>query len=102
MDNNGVPTGVEDGTVVIRRLFFVEACSGCMMCIEACPFGVIQFDDGRGVAQKCTLCVERLADGRQPACVAACLSHCIHSGTPAEVAEKLGQSKTRLWYDSIV
>jgi formate dehydrogenase iron-sulfur subunit len=44
-----------------------EACSGCMMCIEACPFGVIQFDEERGVAQKCTLCVERLEAGRQPA-----------------------------------
>ena len=88
----------EDGVVLIDA----QACSGCMMCIEACPFGVIRFDDERGVAQKCTLCVERLADGLQPACVAACLSHCIHSGTPAEVAEKIGESRVRLWYKSIV
>jgi len=77
--------------VVVGRLLYVEAYSGCMMRIEACPFGLIRFDDGRGVAQKCTLSVERLDEGRE----AACLSNCIHSGSLAEVAEKMGES--RVW-----
>jgi formate dehydrogenase iron-sulfur subunit len=102
MDNNPIPTGVEDGTAVVRRLLCVEACSGRVMRIDVCTFGVIQFDDDRGVAQKCSLCVEWLADGSEPACAAACLSHCIQSGTPAEVAEKIGESRVRLWYKSIV
>lgn len=84
----------DDGVVLIDA----EACSGCMMCIEACPFGVIQFDDDKGVAQKCTLCVERLEAGLQPACVAACLSHCIYVGAPAEIAQKIGDSRVWLWY----
>lgn len=94
----GAITKREDGVVLIDA----EVCSGCMMCIEACPFGMIQFDEEREVAQKCTLCVERLESGAEPACAAACLSHCIYVGDPAEVAEKLGESRVWLWYQNIV
>ena len=94
----GAITKREDGVVLIDA----EACSGCMMCIEACPFGVIQFDEDKGIAQKCTLCVERLERGQQPACVVACLSHCIYAGAPAEVAEKIGEGRVRIWYKNIV
>jgi Fe-S-cluster-containing dehydrogenase component len=42
------------------------------MCVHACPFGVLTVDaNGRGVL-KCDLCVERLAEGQEPACVAGC------------------------------
>ncbi len=94
----GAITKREDGVVLIDA----EACSGCMMCIEACPFGVIQFDDDEGVAQKCDLCVERLEEDREPACAAACLSHCIYVGAPSDVAEKLGESRVWVWYKNIV
>ena len=87
---------------MVRRLLCVETCSECAMRIDVWPFGVIQFDDDRSVAKKYTLCVERMADGRERACVAARLSHCIHSGTPAEVAEKIGESQVWLRYKSIV
>lgn len=41
-------------------------CSGCRMCLEACPYGAIFWDDHREVALKCDLC------GGEPACIAAC------------------------------
>src|SRR5262249_60030400 len=46
--------------------------NGCRVCITACPFGVIHMHETRGVAQKCTFCVDRLEKGLVPACAQAC------------------------------
>lgn len=83
-----------DGVVLINP----TQCNGCRMCLEACPFGVIQFDMADGVARKCDLCVDRLARGKPPACVSCCLSHCIYAGEVSEVAKKVGQNRLLLWY----
>ncbi len=67
------PTGAvykdeETGTVQVE----VSRCIGCRMCVQACPFGVIRMSvDGKGVL-KCDQCIERLAQGKDPACVSAC------------------------------
>jgi len=75
-----------------------ELCFGCKEWIEGCPLGVMQFDEEKEVAQKCDLCVDRLDRGFQPACVAACPSHCIYSGDTREITEKLGEKKLLIWY----
>ena len=67
-----VPT---DGLVMLDA----ARCTGCGLCLAACPFGVIQWTpDGRSV-HKCDLCMERQAAGREPVCVLTCpaeaLSH---------------------------
>jgi Fe-S-cluster-containing dehydrogenase component len=54
-------------TVVFKR----ETCIGCSSCILVCPFGVIRRADG-GIMAKCSLCYDRLAEGKQTACVEAC------------------------------
>lgn len=79
----------DDGIV----LFDEELCTGCKDCIDACPLGVVQFDEAKEVAQKCDLCVDRVDRGLQPACVATCPSHCIYFGDIKEVIEKLGEQK---------
>ena len=84
----------EDGIV----LFDEELCIGCKDCIDACPLGVVQFDNAKEVAQKCDLCVDRLDRGLQPACVAACPSHCIYFGDITEITERLGKQKLLVWY----
>ena len=73
----------EDGIVLVNE----ELCTGCEDCIEACPLGVMQFDEAREVAQKCDLCVDRIDRGLQPACVSACPGHCIHLGDAGEITE---------------
>src|SRR5699024_663282 len=88
------PTGAlfrtEYGTVVVQD----DICNGCGVCVAACPFGVIERrTDGThgpgdrgghkegGIAQKCTLCYDRLTDGEQPACAKTCPSESIRYGT---------------------
>jgi len=58
-------------------LYDREACTGCKQCIEACPFGVIKLDRDEEHIVKCDLCTERLAAGKEPACVEACRTRAI-------------------------
>jgi len=50
------------GTVILDE----EKCTGCKICLPACPFRVIRFDDRVGKAFKCDLC------GGEPECVKWC------------------------------
>ena len=79
-----------DGIVVIDY----DWCIGCRCCMAACPYGARHFNWGeptlpaneanptmhvlgnrprpRGVVEKCTFCIQRVREGRYPACVEAC------------------------------
>lgn len=98
---NVCPTGAlfrtEFGTVVVQH----NVCNGCGTCVAGCPFGVVERrSDGtvepttregqrkgeqppvprRGVAQKCTLCYDRLVDDETPACAKTCPTTSIKFG----------------------
>ena len=65
--------------------------SGCEACAKACPFGLPQFGQG-GIMQKCNLCIDRLAQGKQPACIGTCPSEALRFGT-LEALSKLGSAQ---------
>ena len=66
---------LEFGVVLVDR----KRCIGCRYCSWACEFGAPQF--GRdGLMQKCDLCIDRLKQGEQPACVATCCGGAIKAG----------------------
>jgi molybdopterin-containing oxidoreductase family iron-sulfur binding subunit len=78
------PTGASfkraDGIVLVDR----HRCIGCRYCMMACPYKARSFvhepvtaqkpevPRGKGCVEGCTLCVQRVDAGRQPACVDAC------------------------------
>ena len=92
------PTGAlfrtEFGTVVVQD----DVCNGCGTCVAGCPFGVVERrSDGTyatpaqrpgrpaekfvtGVAQKCTLCYDRLVEDQIPACAQTCPTTSIKFG----------------------
>ena len=111
------PTGAlfrtEFGTVVVQN----DVCNGCGYCVPACPFGVIERrtdgvggvdqtgtagkvrkadkvpeqrvrDKNVGIAQKCTLCYDRLKGGNTPACAQACPTQSIQFGDVEELRER--------------
>lgn len=85
------PTGAlfrtEFGTVVVQN----DICNGCGYCVPACPFGVIERRDepagdaAVGLAQKCTLCYDRLRADQVPACAKACPTESIQFGELADL-----------------
>jgi formate dehydrogenase iron-sulfur subunit len=110
------PTGAlfrtEFGTVVLQA----DVCNGCGTCVAGCPFGVVERrSDGTsapktkrgerkgeqpdipnfGVAQKCTLCYDRLIDDQTPACAQTCPTTSIkfgdHTDMVAVARERVAQ-----------
>lgn len=49
-----------------------DKCIGCRECLDACPFGAMQFEDKKEVAVKCDLCIQRLNEKQDPACMGVC------------------------------
>jgi Fe-S-cluster-containing hydrogenase component 2 len=47
-------------------------CVGCKMCVAACPFGSVHFENKRKVAAKCNLC------HGDPKCVQNCMPGALH------------------------
>jgi Fe-S-cluster-containing dehydrogenase component/DMSO reductase anchor subunit len=49
-----------------------EACIGCKYCTWACPYDAPKFNEATKIVEKCNFCVDRISDGKQPACAEAC------------------------------
>jgi formate dehydrogenase beta subunit len=58
-----------------------DACIGCGFCATGCPFDVPKFHAKTGKMAKCTLCVDRVESGLEPACIKACPTGCLQFGT---------------------
>jgi Fe-S-cluster-containing dehydrogenase component len=91
------PTGAifrhaDSGVVDIDR----DLCIGCHSCELACPFGAPKFaGDGRMI--KCDLCIVRIENGLEPACVRTCTTGALQFGYAEELAvQKAGDASLRI------
>jgi formate dehydrogenase iron-sulfur subunit len=79
--------------------FQSEQCIGCGYCIAGCPFDVPRLNPEDNRVYKCTLCVDRVNVGQEPACVKTCPTGAIHFGSKEDMktlaAERVGELKTR-------
>ena len=81
----------------------IEKCIGCNACVIVCPFGIIKTIPEAISLSKCDLCVDRLEEGKIPACAAGCPTRAIRytnvKGITAdrrkEVIEKFRVSMTQ-------
>jgi len=96
------PTGASikrpDGIVTIDS----NKCTGCLNCVNACPYGALQLYSGHGeyfpgqgltpyeevgyqkhtagVVSKCDFCLSRIEKGLKPACVESCMANARYFG----------------------
>ena len=71
----------EDGLVLVDG----ARCTGCGLCVIACPFGAVQRRPGTKKAWKCTQCTERTEHGLPPSCVQHCAGGALQHVPPDEL-----------------
>jgi len=87
----GALTKTEMGPVVYDS----DRCMGCRYCMVACPYGIPRYEwESRAPwVRKCTMCYDRLQQGKQPACTEACPYGATVFGTREEM---LAEAKRRI------
>lgn len=79
--------------------FQSEHCIGCGYCIAGCPFNIPRLNPEDNRVYKCTLCVDRVSVGQEPACVKTCPTGAIRFGSRKDMlnygAERVEKLKER-------
>jgi formate dehydrogenase iron-sulfur subunit len=76
--------------------FQQENCIGCGYCIAGCPFNVPKLSKTAKKVYKCTLCVDRVSVGLEPACIKACPTSCLQFGTKEQLLQRANTRVTQL------
>jgi polysulfide reductase chain B len=90
--NGAITKDPSNGIVRIDKTI----CTGSGKCIEACPWGVIQFDKKDNFAHKCDLCYDRVVFGEKPVCVEACMTDAISFGELEELKQRAKEASREI------
>ncbi|MFW9785336.1 MAG: 4Fe-4S dicluster domain-containing protein [Candidatus Heimdallarchaeota archaeon] len=80
----------DDGVVILDQ----ELCTGCQLCLTACPYNIIVFDDATNLAGKCNFCAHRIDKGLEPFCVICCEGQAIYFGDLSDFSSRVSKLKT--------
>jgi formate dehydrogenase beta subunit len=76
--------------------FQQDQCIGCGYCITGCPFNVPKLNERTKKVYKCTLCVDRVSVGLEPACIKACPTNCLSFGSKEQMVQKANARAAQL------
>jgi formate dehydrogenase iron-sulfur subunit len=68
-------------------VYDASKCIGCRYCMVACPFNVPRYEWDKPVpaVRKCDMCIDRMKEGKLPACAEACRYEATVAGTREEL-----------------
>ncbi|HEY9113303.1 MAG TPA: 4Fe-4S dicluster domain-containing protein [Bacteroidales bacterium] len=76
----------KEGPVIWRG----NKCMGCRYCMVSCPFDIPKFEyhSANPKIEKCTMCFDRIQEGKVPACVENCPAEALVFGTRRELLKE--------------
>lgn len=84
----------DDGIVLVDD----ELCSGCELCVPACPYEARWLNPVTRTIGKCTFCQPRIDQGLSPACVQTCVGGALKFGDANDPASEVAQMlRARQW-----
>jgi formate dehydrogenase beta subunit len=90
----GAITRLENGTI----FFDSDKCIGCKYCVSNCPFGAPFYDEFTKKSYKCNLCEQRVSQGKEPACVATCLTGALSFGERVDLIKEAKKKQAKIIY----
>jgi Fe-S-cluster-containing dehydrogenase component len=84
------PVGAFEKTPEGPVLYHAELCMGCRYCVMACPYYALayEYDDPLTPrVMRCTMCYDRIAEGKVPGCAEACPAGAITFGEREQLLE---------------
>ena len=87
--SNGAVYKRPDGLVIIDP----ERAQGQKQIVEACPYGVIYWNDSLNIPQKCTGCAHLVDLNQTPRCVEACATDAIKFGEEDDLKDLIAKAE---------
>ena len=80
-------------------LFVGGMVAGMMILAGIAMMRIARGEDPKGYADKCTFCDHRVKEGKNPACVSVCPTHCMHFGDLDDPKSAVsGLLRSRKWH----
>ncbi len=87
----------EGGFVLVDH----DECIGCKACIASCPYDA-RYVHPKGYVDKCTFCIHRVKEGKDPACVSVCPTRAMIFGDLDDPMSEISISLKKRKYKTLI